>query len=76
MVAEETRGAILEGVVSRMVNPDTRIVAVSASIPNLPDIAKWLSIGDTRVFDKSYKSVPVESTVYGYRPSKNEYLFE
>ncbi len=76
MVAEEARGGLLEGVVSRIIGSSTRVVAVSASIPNLSDIAKWLSIPETRVFDSSYKSVPVSSTVYGYRPSKNEYLFE
>lgn len=46
LLAEE-RGATLEVIVSRMrtVNPDIRFVAVSATVPNIEDVAVWLGPG-------------------------------
>jgi ATP-dependent DNA helicase HFM1/MER3 len=46
LLAEE-RGATLEVIVSRMkaVNPEIRFVAVSATVPNIEDVAVWLGPG-------------------------------
>lgn len=40
----DVRGATLEVVVSRMktLGTDTRFVAVSATVPNIDDVAEWL----------------------------------
>lgn len=46
LLNEETRGPILEAIVSRMKifrkNNPVRFIAVSATIPNIEDIADWL----------------------------------
>lgn len=46
LLAEE-RGATLEVIVSRMrsANPEIRFVAVSATVPNIEDVAVWLGPG-------------------------------
>lgn len=44
-VGTDVRGAVLEVVVSRMktLGTSTRFVAVSATVPNIKDVAQWLS---------------------------------
>src|SRR5690554_6244573 len=43
-ILEESRGAVLEVIVSRMktIGSDVRFVALSATVPNSGDIALWL----------------------------------
>ena len=43
-VGADVRGAVLEVVVSRMktLGTSTRFVAVSATVPNIHDVAEWL----------------------------------
>jgi len=54
----EERGAILEASVSRIMNMKEnrklRIIALSATIPNINDIGKWLKVDEKniRIFDK------------------------
>lgn len=40
----EKRGSVLEVVVARMktINPDIRLCALSATVPNVDDVGKWL----------------------------------
>lgn len=56
-----TRGATLEAVISRMKMIDTqlRIVAISATIPNVEDIAQWLNTKPECIlkFDASYRPI-------------------
>ncbi|XP_061796981.2 probable ATP-dependent DNA helicase HFM1 isoform X1 [Nerophis lumbriciformis] len=93
VVKDATRGATLEVVVSRMKavhayrkaqNPDTelsmRFVAVSATIPNITDIADWLS-SDTGPatcleLDESYRPVKLRKVVLGFPCSTNQTEFK
>ena len=79
---QDTRGATLEAVVSRMKlllgkqDRPLRIIAISATIPNINDIAAWL---DTQVilnFDSSYRPVPLTTKVLGYQKAQNQFKFE
>lgn len=61
LVNEDRRGPILEAVVCRMktifrslnqtINEHLRFIAVSATIPNIDDLAQWFG-GDAAVFHK------------------------
>jgi ATP-dependent DNA helicase HFM1/MER3 len=82
----EERGGTLEAVVSRMKiigkelnkNQNMRIIAVSATIPNIHDIAEWLEVDKTniKVFGEEYRPVALEKHVFGYNYTKSEFLFE
>ncbi|KAJ1961373.1 ATP-dependent DNA helicase MER3, partial [Dispira parvispora] len=54
-ILQEKRGATLEAVVSRMriINPTIRYIAVSATVPNIGDIAQWLCMEDINEVDPS-----------------------
>lgn len=86
-ILKEDRGAGLEAVVSRMksIGSDVRFVALSATVPNSDDIAKWL--GKSRdephlpalreVFDETYRPIQVERHVYGFPGyNSNEFSFD
>ncbi|CCH61075.1 hypothetical protein TBLA_0E00120 [Henningerozyma blattae CBS 6284] len=82
---KEKRGATLEVVLTRMncMCQDIRIIGVSATIPNLNDIALWLRNSETYNkqtaakalnFDDSYRQVSLKKYVQGYNFStKNEF---
>ena len=84
----EERGAVLEAIVSRfklMAIADKRqgprIVAVSATIKNVDDIAAWLcdSSGPAQIHDfgNSLRTVPLHRHVFGYPMNgMNAYQFE
>nr|XP_029476917.1 probable ATP-dependent DNA helicase HFM1 [Oncorhynchus nerka] len=93
VVKDTTRGATLEVVVSRMKavhafraaeNPQEdvsmRFVAVSATIPNIKDIADWLC--DTRgpatclEMDESHRPVKLRKVVLGFPCSSNQTEFK
>ncbi|XP_022610745.1 probable ATP-dependent DNA helicase HFM1 [Seriola dumerili] len=95
VVKDATRGATLEVVVSRMKavhdyrraqNPDAglsmRFVAVSATIPNISDIADWLSNESgpaTYLYmDESHRPVKLRKVVLGFpcNPSQTEFKFD
>ncbi|CCK71807.1 DNA helicase KNAG_0I00150 [Huiozyma naganishii CBS 8797] len=70
----EKRGATLEVVLTRMNNmcPDIRIVAASATIPNIEDVASWLKAKNRKSakilkFDDEYRQVTLEKHVYGFQ---------
>ncbi|KAK9833183.1 hypothetical protein WJX74_009492 [Apatococcus lobatus] len=87
----ENRGAALEaGAISRIkmvskyhdlhqvpVN-NVRFVAVSATVPNIEDIAAWLETPSMAVktFGDEMRPVPLQTIVKGYVPSKTDFLFE
>eukprot|EP01135_Chromosphaera_perkinsii_P001737 Nk52_evm6s210 gene=Nk52_evmTU6s210 len=83
------RGATLEAVVSRMKtiqsghsNTSIRFVAVSATIPNVEDIATWLRspVGTSAQyldFDDTYRPVPLQKIVLSYPENhSNAYMFD
>lgn len=69
----ERRGATLEVVLTRMnlLCDDIRFIAVSATIPNVQDVAQWLGSkspgGCAKIlaFDDRYRQVKLEQYVYG-----------
>lgn len=81
-ILRERRGATLEVVLTRMnlLCDNIRIIAVSATIPNVEDIAEWLkskascSVAKVLAFDDSYRQVSLERWVYGVAfNNKNEF---
>ncbi|OAE22601.1 hypothetical protein AXG93_777s1080 [Marchantia polymorpha subsp. ruderalis] len=86
----DTRGAALEAIVSRIKmlarNHDLkgspisqiRFVAVSATIPNIEDLAEWLLVPAKAVkrFGEEMRPVKLSTRVYGYPAAKNDFLFE
>ncbi|XP_058487783.1 probable ATP-dependent DNA helicase HFM1 isoform X1 [Solea solea] len=95
VVKDATRGATLEVVVSRMKavhtyrtiqNPDAglsmRFVAVSATVPNISDIADWLSNESGPAtyleMDESHRPVKLRKVVLGFpcNPNQTEFKFD
>uniref|UniRef100_A0A3P8WLM6 Probable ATP-dependent DNA helicase HFM1 n=1 Tax=Cynoglossus semilaevis TaxID=244447 RepID=A0A3P8WLM6_CYNSE len=93
VVKDTTRGATLEVVVSRMkavqtyrnlLNPETglsmRFVAVSATIPNISDIADWLSNESGPAtyleMDESHRPVKLRKVVLGFPCGQNQTEFK
>lgn len=82
ILEQETRGATLEAVVSRMKlllgkrTQSLRIIAISATIPNINDIAAWLNTQVILNFDSSYRPVPLTTKVLGYQKAQNQFKFE
>ncbi|KAM5256391.1 putative ATP-dependent DNA helicase HFM1 [Ctenodactylus gundi] len=94
VVKDENRGPTLEVVVSRMktvqslsqplentsTNIPMRFVAVSATIPNVEDIAEWLSDGERPAvylkMDESHRPVKLRKVVLGFPCSSNQTEFK
>ncbi|XP_043942750.1 probable ATP-dependent DNA helicase HFM1 [Protopterus annectens] len=95
VLKDEGRGATLEVVVSRMktvqsvlthISEDTkakicmRFVTVSATIPNITDIAEWLSDGcgpaTCLEMDESHRPVKLRKVVLGFPSSNNQTEFK
>nr|CAB3450378.1 unnamed protein product [Digitaria exilis] len=86
----DPRGAALEAVVSRIKMlsrhgnmksaplADVRLIAVSATIPNIEDIAEWLLAPPQGIkkFGEEMRPVKLTTKVFGYAPAKNDFLFE
>ncbi|VFQ70354.1 unnamed protein product [Cuscuta campestris] len=86
----DPRGAALEAVVSRIkilsCNPEmktsplsrVRFLAVSATIPNINDLAEWLMVPHQGIkkFGEEMRPVKLTTKVLGYTPAKNDFLFE
>jgi ATP-dependent DNA helicase HFM1/MER3 len=85
-VLNETRGAALEAVVSRMksVGSNVRFIALSATIPNSEDIATWLGKNDTlqhlpahkEHFGEEFRPTKLQKFVYGYPCTGNDFAFD
>ncbi|XAR51890.1 DNA helicase [Bertholletia excelsa] len=86
----DPRGAALEAIVSRIKmlarKPEmkssalakVRLIAVSATIPNITDLAEWLEvpIQGIKRFGEEMRPVKLTTKVFGYAPAKNDFLFE
>lgn len=84
----ERRGTSLEVVMTRMLAmPSLRIIALSATIPNIYDISNWLGNSTsgstsrtikTLVYDDSYRAVTLKKVVYGYKTAyaSNPFIME
>jgi ATP-dependent DNA helicase HFM1/MER3 len=55
-----------------------RIIAVSATIPNIGDIVAWLGVQaqGCKQFGEEMRPVQINTIVNGYGASKNDFLFE
>ncbi|KAI5918167.1 hypothetical protein F4810DRAFT_704375 [Camillea tinctor] len=83
---KDVRGATLEAVVSRMktIGANIRFVALSATIPNIEDIAKWLGRNHGNqhepatcvTFGEDMRPVKLQRHVYGYDGSPNDFVFD
>ncbi|CDR88582.1 related to HFM1-DNA/RNA helicase [Sporisorium scitamineum] len=88
---ESQRGARLEVVVTRTRTRgnQVRFVAVSATVPNLEDLAAWIGpnlnaqrpgtlprSAEVFQFDDSYRPCPLQKHVYGYPKAKDEFAFQ
>ncbi|KWU46356.1 P-loop containing nucleoside triphosphate hydrolase protein, partial [Rhodotorula sp. JG-1b] len=78
------RGAVLEVVVSRMktLGTSTRFVAVSATVPNIADVAEWLgsdSADDKPAkvfqFGDDFRPCKLQKVVLGYPRGSNDFAF-
>lgn len=86
----DPRGAVLEAIVSRIkmlsrkpelkssALANVRFLAVSATIPNIDDLAEWLMVPRQGVkrFGEEMRPVKLTTKVFGYTPAKNDFLFE
>ncbi len=82
LLDSDSRGGTLEAVISRMRRIGTqdgkrlRIVALSATMPNIGDVARWIGATPENVleFDRSYRPVDLAIDVLSYYPKENEFL--
>ncbi|KAM3184095.1 hypothetical protein ACTXT7_009055 [Hymenolepis weldensis] len=79
-IAEQPRGACLEGILTRLIVYNPRIIAVTATCSNISDIAQWLSTNEReclcRSFGSQFRPVPIKKIVLGYRKSPQSSLFQ
>ena len=89
-ILNDERGPALEAVVSRLKllsrlpslagTPLSRlrIVAVSATIPNVADVGAWIGAprGFSPSFGDEYRACALEVKVHGYNSAKSDFLFE
>ncbi|KAI9810713.1 MAG: Sec63 [Phylliscum demangeonii] len=85
-ILKDPRGATLEAVVSRMkgIGQDVRFVALSATVPNLEDVARWLGRNSKQPqfparferFGEEFRPVKLQRFVYGYKCNTNEFALD
>ncbi|CAG8531592.1 3121_t:CDS:10 [Cetraspora pellucida] len=89
-ILHEDRGAILEAVVSRMklMGTYSRFIAISATVPNIEDVASWINLGfqsDNKFpqnnvkilqFGDEYRPVRLSRQVLSYPSDGNIFKFD
>jgi ATP-dependent DNA helicase HFM1/MER3 len=79
MLNVEERGATLEAIVSRIMslNKQIRIIAVSATIPNIYEVAEWLRVPSDLIciFNEEYRPVKIDKIVLGFKMANNPFTF-
>ena len=76
LLDSERRGSVLEVTISRLRRLcEPRIVALSATMPNVEDVADWLDVGPETTFDfgEEYRPVELESSVRTYTHGENAF---
>jgi ATP-dependent DNA helicase HFM1/MER3 len=55
-----------------------RFITLSATIPNMDDIAEWLGAPEKGIlrFGEEFRPVKLEYKVLGFYPAKNDFLFD
>ncbi|CAG8627024.1 14476_t:CDS:10, partial [Gigaspora rosea] len=89
-ILHEDRGAILEAVVSRMklMGTNSRFIAISATVPNIEDVASWINLGfqnynkfpqnNVKIlqFGDEYRPVRLSRQVLSYPSDGNVFKFD
>ncbi|KAJ4288737.1 ATP-dependent DNA helicase MER3 [Collariella sp. IMI 366227] len=85
-ILKDARGATLEAVVSRMktIGANVRFIALSATVPNSDDIARWLGRNHTNqqipahreAFGEEFRPVKLQKFVYGFDSGANDFIFD
>ncbi|KAF2754879.1 hypothetical protein EJ05DRAFT_533103 [Pseudovirgaria hyperparasitica] len=85
-ILKDERGPTLEAIVSRMksMGTDMRFVALSATVPNLEDVAMWLGRNSREQnepapmerFGEELRPVMLEKHVCGYNSSSNDFALD
>jgi ATP-dependent DNA helicase HFM1/MER3 len=85
-ILKDVRGATLEAVVSRMktIGANVRFIALSATVPNSDDIARWLGRNHTNqqlpahreTFGEEFRPVKLQKFVYGFDSNSNDFIFD
>jgi len=76
LLDSDRRGAVLEVTVSRLRRLcDPRVVALSATMPNIDDVADWLDAPEetTFAFGEDYRPVPLNADVKTYTHGENAF---
>ncbi|MFC7228839.1 DEAD/DEAH box helicase [Salinirubellus salinus] len=76
LLDSDRRGAVLEVTLSRLRRLcDPRVVALSATMPNVDDVAEWLDAPDSNTFrfGDEYRPVPLHATVETYAHGENSF---
>jgi replicative superfamily II helicase len=76
LLDSEKRGPVLEVTISRLRRLcDPRIVTLSATMPNVEDVAAWLDAPpeNTFQFDQAYRPVDLHADVKTYRRGENNF---
>ena len=76
LLDSDRRGAVLEVTISRLRRLcDPRVVALSATMPNVEDVARWLDAPQecTFRFGDSYRPVPLHASVETYAHGENAF---
>ncbi len=76
LLDSEKRGSVLEVTISRLRRLcEPRIVALSATMPNVEDVADWLDAPEETTFDfgEKYRPVELESGVRTYTHGENAF---
>ncbi|MCX9009935.1 MAG: endonuclease NucS [Candidatus Methanoperedens sp.] len=80
LIDSDIRGGTLEVLISRIkrINKDKqlRIIALSATMPNIEDVAEWIGADEKEIlkFDDSYRPVKLETDVFAYDPKESEFI--
>ncbi|MFC7132970.1 MULTISPECIES: DEAD/DEAH box helicase [Salinibaculum] len=76
LLDSDRRGSVLEVTISRLRRLcDPRVVALSATMPNVDDVAAWLDAPEetTFAFGEEYRPVPLEADVATYSHGENAF---
>jgi replicative superfamily II helicase len=76
LLDSDKRGSVLEVTISRLRRLcDPRVVALSATMPNVDDVAEWLDAPPetTFAFGEEYRPVPLEAGVKTYTHGENAF---
>jgi replicative superfamily II helicase len=78
LLTSDELGRSADRSISSMPAAGIRVLAASATIPNLQQVATWLRVPDAshcKVFAESYRPVPLKHHVLGYK-SRNQWTFQ